>query len=84
VSFRRTCHPTREPPSPRPGDQVDDAAVQYATNVDQLQADFAVVQAAATAAQASPAGETLTVLGTSIRALVDGVTAFADDVRSTC
>jgi hypothetical protein len=63
---------------------VDDAADEYATNVDRLQADYAAVPAAATAALASPAGETLTALGTSIRALGDGVTAFADDVRSTC
>jgi hypothetical protein len=42
------------------------------------------VESAVAAARAAPSPGTLGDLPSSIRALVDDVTAFADDVQSTC
>ena len=63
---------------------VDDAKKQYATNADQLQANYTSVQSAAKAAQATPSAVTLSTLTWSVAALADGVKAFANDVASAC
>jgi hypothetical protein len=66
------------------GQVTDDATSQYATQVDQLETDFAAVQSAVAAAIDAPSRATLGVVTSSIGALVDDVTGFADDLRSTC
>ena len=65
-------------------DVVDDAGSEYGDEVDGLQAGFDAVEDATSAAVEAPSAETLNAVTTSIRALGDDVTGFADDVASTC
>jgi phage host-nuclease inhibitor protein Gam len=61
-----------------------DATAQYATQVDQLQTAVDAVRSAVRAAVDAPTQDTLTEGRSSIDALADEVTGFADDVGSTC
>jgi hypothetical protein len=63
---------------------VDDATSQYEPQADQLKADGVALQSAADAALNAPSPDTLRVVRSSISALADDVTHFADDVASTC
>jgi hypothetical protein len=63
---------------------VDDAKAQYATNADQLDADYAAVRSAAKSAQAAPTAATLGAVRSSISTLTDDVRVFADDIAATC
>jgi len=65
-------------------DVVDNATSQYATQVDGLQTSFDAVQSAARAAVDAPSAATLDTVSSSVRALGNDVSAFADDVASTC
>jgi hypothetical protein len=65
-------------------DVVDDATSQYATQVDGLQASFDALEDAAQSALATPSAATLSAVGASVTTLRNDVTAFADDIASTC
>jgi ABC-type Zn uptake system ZnuABC Zn-binding protein ZnuA len=63
---------------------VDDATSEYATQVDGLQASFDALQTAAGTALDTPSAASLSGVTSSAGALADDVSAFAQDVASTC